>query len=61
MINSHVQYIAISFRCDDVVILQFDWMFLVLGHGTENLNLDGAPDRFSRMWIRAGYETKTMP
>ena len=61
MINSHVQYIAISFQCDDVVILQFDWMFLVLGHRTENLNLDGAPDCFSRMRIQAGYETKTLP
>ena len=36
-------------------------MFLVLGHRTENLNLDGAPDRFSHMRIWAGYKTKTLP
>ena len=28
-----VRYIVVSFRCDDVIILQFDWTFLILGHG----------------------------
>ena len=28
-----------SFRCDDVITLQFDWMFLILGQRAKYLNL----------------------
>ena len=29
--HAHTRCFAISFECDDVIILQFDWMFLILG------------------------------
>ena len=38
-IDSRARYVAILFRCDDVIILQFDWTFLILGNRAKYLNL----------------------
>ena len=44
-IDSRAQYIAILFRCNDVIILQFDWTFLVLGNRAPGQVFElGAPD-----------------
>ena len=38
-IDSRARYVAISFQCDDVISLQFDWTFLILGNRAKYLNL----------------------
>ena len=54
-IDSRARYVTISFRCDDVIILQFDWTFLVLGNRTKYLNL--VHQTIFHVRIQAGYET----
>ena len=55
MINSHAWYVTISFRYDDIIILQSDWTFLVLGHKAKYLNL--VHQTIYHVRIQAGYET----
>ena len=38
-IHSRAQCVAISFQCHDVIILLFDWTFLVLGYTAKYLDL----------------------
>ena len=56
-IDSRARYVIILFQCDDVIILQFDWTFLVLGHRAKYLKLVHQTVFHVRIW--AGYETST--
>ena len=46
----------VSFRCDDVIILQLDWTFLVLGHRAKYSDL--VHQTIFRVHIWAGHKTK---